>query len=93
MQFKTASSIDQIIWEQKLADYPRGLNRSRINDVFNGVPPYTADEVTANKIATNVNFLEGAKIAHDARRQFYTAFLNPDPIFTVMLDYGPAYKR
>jgi len=93
MKFTSAEAIESIVWQSKLADYPRAVNRGKINDVFNGFPPYSDEEVTANNLATNVNFLEGAKMAHDARRQFYNAFLAPSPLFTVELDYGPIWKR
>ena len=93
MKFTSAEAIESIVWESKLADFPRAANRAKINDVFNGFPPYSTDEVLANNIATNVNFLEGSKIAHDARRQFYNAFLAPSPLFTVEIDHGPIWKR
>lgn len=93
MKFQNPAEVEMITWEMRLADYPRGQNRSRINDLANGVPPYTDTEVAQNNIATNVNFLELTKITHDARRQFYNAHLTPNPLFTVDVDYGPAFKR
>lgn len=92
-KFQNASVVEQVTWQMKLADYPRALNRSRINELFNGVPPYTAEEVRQNNIATNVNFLETTKMAQDARRQFANAFLKPGNYFTVTLDSGPIHKR
>jgi len=77
----------------RLADWPRGQNRALINDLFNGLPPYTPNEVRDNNIAVNVNFLEGTKLAHDARRQFYNAFLKPGRFFSAKTDYGPKHKR
>jgi hypothetical protein len=59
----------------------------------NGVPPYTDAEVEENNIGCNVNHLELTKILHDARRQFSTAFLTPDPLFTIDCDYGPIYRK
>lgn len=76
-----------------LADYPRGQNRARINNLFNGAPPYTDDEVQANGIAVNVNSLESTKLGHDARTQFYAAFLKPGNFFVARTDYGPKHKR
>src|SRR5215831_6249212 len=93
MNFTSAQALEQVIWQMRLADYPRSLNRSRIDDLFNGVPPYSATEVEQNNISTNVNFLESTKIAHDARRQFYNAFSVPDPVFFVNVDRGPKHKR
>ena len=93
MKFKDSAAVEELTWELRLADYERARNRARINDLFNGAPPFTDDEVAKNNIETNVNFLEPSKIAHDARRQFYNAFLSPDPLFTVGIDRGPRHKR
>jgi hypothetical protein len=93
MQFKTAASIEQIVWQMKLADYSRSLNRSRINSLYNGAPPYTDQEATENNIAINVNSLEPTKLAHDARSQFNNAFLKPGQYFTARTDMGPVHKR
>lgn len=93
MKFDHPETVEQLIWEMKLADYPRGLNRSRIQELFDGWPPYTDAEVKQNNLAVNVNFLEASTIAHDARRQFSNAFLNTDPLFTVNIDHGPLWKR
>ena len=92
-QFKTASVIEQVVWQMKLADYPRSLNRAMINDLANGAPPYTPEEVRQNNIATNVNFLECTKLLQDARRQFSNAFMKPGNFFNVTLDSGPKHKR
>lgn len=93
MNFSNAAVIEQLVWEMKLADYARSLNRSRVNDLFNGVPPYSDQEVRDNRIEVNVNFLEPTKLAHDARRQFYNAFLKPGNFFFIKLNCGPIYKR
>src|SRR5262252_3810185 len=77
----------------KLADWPRGQNRAKIQELFDGWPPYTDAEVRQNNLAVNVNFLEASTIAHDARRQFNNAFLNTDNLFTVNIDHGPIWKR
>lgn len=93
MKFKSASAVESLVWEMKLADYPRALNRQKIDEVFNGFPPYTDSEVTADNINVNVNFLEGAQIAHDARSQMRNALMTPSPAFTVEFDSGPRWKR
>lgn len=93
MKFKSAAAVEEVTWTMLLADFPRADNRALINGLANGEPPYTDDEAEQNHIATNVNFLELTKITHDARRQFSNAFLTPDPLFTVNVDYGPLYKR
>lgn len=75
------------------ADYPRRVARTRINALFNGAPPYSPKEVEENAINVNVNYLEGTRISHDARAQFYSAFLKPGLYFTATLDSGPLHKR
>lgn len=93
MQFKTASAIESLVWELRLSDFPRSLNRSKIDALFEGFPPYSDQEVQDNSIDVNINWLEGSKLAHDVRAQLTTAMLTPDPLFTVNVDYGPLYRR
>lgn len=93
MNFTRSDIVEQIVWQMRLADYPRAINRSRINDLANGVPPYTDHEVQQNNIATNVNFLELTRISHDARRQFYNAFCVPSPLFNASIDIAPRHKK
>lgn len=93
MKFSDANEVDQLCYQMKLADYPRAQNRARINDLFNGAPPYSAQDVQDNNIAVNVNYLEGTRIAHDARSQFYGAFLKPGTYFKATTDMGPVHKR
>lgn len=91
--FKDASSIESVVWDMKLADLPRSSNRARINELFNGEPPYSEEEQEQNNITTNVNWLDATKIAHDARQQFSQAFTKPGNYFSVKLDSGPIHKR
>lgn len=93
MNFSTPSAVENVVWTMKLADIPRGTNRSLINNLMNGFPPYTTQEAEENNINTNVNFLEGTKIVAEARRQFSNAFLKPGNFFSVDLDRGPTHKR
>jgi len=93
MKFNSASEVDQICYQFKLADWPRSRNRARINELFNGSPPYTDEEVSNNNININVNDLSGTRLAHDARSQFYSAFLKPGNYFTLTTDTGPKHKR
>jgi|SRR5579863_3542037 len=93
MEFNDASQVQQICFEMRSGDWPRGKNRARINQLFNGVPPYSESEVIENNIAVNVNYLEGTRIAHEARTQFYGAFLKPGNYFKATTDMGPHHKR
>ena len=93
MEFTHAQAVEQVVWQMRLADWPRAQNRARINNLANGWPPYSESEVSANKIAVNYNDLSLSNIAHNARRQLSNALITPDPLFTVELDHGPVYKR
>jgi hypothetical protein len=93
MKFNSAGVVENVVWDMKLADLPRGENRSQINDLANGNPPYSDDEVNENNIKTNVNFLEATKLLLDARRQFTNGFIKPGNFFNITLDYGPKHKR
>lgn len=93
MNLNNAHICEELVWTMRLADWPRSQNRALINALFNGLSPYTAEEQVQNRITTNVNFLEAPKIAHDACRQYVSAFLVPDPIFNIDIDYGPVWKR
>jgi len=93
MRFDDASAVEQVVWQLKLADWPRAVNRALVNDLFNGFPPYNDQDVEDSQIVTNVNDLTAPKIAHDARRQMSQAFLVPDPLFTVSVDCGEPHKR
>lgn len=91
--FDTAANVENIVWQMRLADWPRADNRDRINRLFNGEPPFEQNYVEQNKAAVNVNSLEGTKIMHDARAQYANAFMVPDPLFNVACDYGPPHKH
>ena len=93
MMFSKPSSVEMVVQEMRLADYPRSLNRAKINDLANGFPPYSQEEVRQNNISFNFSDLSLTKILQDARRQFQTALLAPDPLWTVDIDYGPVYRR
>ena len=93
MRFLDSSAVEQVVFELKLADWPRGCNRALVNDLANGMPPYSDEEVKDNNLAVNTNFLTATELTHDARRQFSQAFLVPDPLIIVTTDAGPQWKR
>lgn len=93
MKFNKADDVDSICYSIKLADWPRALNRRRINDLMNGLPPFTQDEVEKRGIKVNVNDLGGTRSTHNARMQFYTGFLKPGRFFSCRTDAGPKNKR
>lgn len=88
-----ARILDQLGYDFRIADYPRGLNRARINDLANGVPPYTETEVQENGISVNVNSLELTSLAHAGRMQFLQGFVKPGKYFSCQTDFGPLHER
>ncbi len=93
MKFKDPAQVDSICWQMRQSDYPRGKNRALINNLFNGVPPYSEDEALANNINVNVNDLSSTRVGHESRTQFYQAFQKPGNFFTCRTDTGVAHKR
>lgn len=93
MKFDSASQVEQVAYDMKLADFPRATDRQRINDLLNGVPPYTGLEAEQNGIVVNVNFLEGASLAHDARMQITGNLTKPGRFFSARTDMGAKHKR
>jgi hypothetical protein len=91
--FDNASIVENLVWQMRLGDYSRSKNRARINDLFNGAPPFSEEDMRDNKSVTNVNFLESTTLAHNARRQFYNAFLKSGNYFTVNVDAKPRHKQ
>lgn len=93
MKITDAREIDSLCFQMRQADWPRGRDRARIDQLFGGWPPYSQEEALADHRAVNVNFGEPMSLAHDARSQFYNAFLKPGQYFTARTDYGPKHKR
>lgn len=93
MEFKSAEQVQQIAWEMRTADWPRDVNRTRINELNNGYPPYTEEQVRTNNVNVNVNFLESTRLLHDARMQMASGLLKPGNFFEARTDAGPVHKR
>ncbi|HEU4344044.1 MAG TPA: hypothetical protein VFU31_21015 [Candidatus Binatia bacterium] len=93
MNFSTPAHVGSVIWDMKWTDLLRSNNRKKINQLFDGWPPYTPEEVKENKIPVNVNWKESVTLAQEARRQYENAFLKPENFFTVRVDRGTSAKR
>lgn len=93
MNFKNAEEVDSVCFQMRQGDWPRGKNRALINQLFNGAPPYSDEEAEENGIEVNVNFLESTRLSHDARSQFYQAYLKPGNYFSCTTDSGSDQKR
>jgi len=93
MKFDDPEVIESICYQMRLAEYPRGRNRLLVNNLFNGLPPWSAEEEEENGVNININFLEGPRISHDVRSQFYQSILKPGKYFSCTTDDGPNHKR
>ena len=93
MKFNDPEVVESLCYQLRMADYPRGNNRALINNLFNGMPPYTEREEEENEIKINVNFLETTSMSHEARSQFYQSVMKPGNYFSCKTDSGPIHKR
>jgi hypothetical protein len=93
MRFDNASHVEDVVWLMRLADLPRGENRTILNQLYNGDPPFDEALAEENNIEINRNTLSGVNLLAQARRQWNQAFLTSENYFTVKLDSGPPTKR
>lgn len=92
-KWEDAQYVQNVCWEMRTADWTRDANRARINNLFNGFPPFTEQEVQTNNIAVNVNFLESTRLGHDARMQMQQSMMKEGKFFIASTDAGPVSKR
>ncbi len=87
--FSTASRVQQTLRAGDTAEWERGVNRTKINNSANCVPPL--DPATAKKlgIRINVNWSELMILLSQARRQYMTAFWSNLQFFKVSLPLAP----
>lgn len=93
MDFNDSRVLDAICYDLVLGEYPRSKNRQLIQNLANGYPPYTTDEVEANGIEVNINDLSATRLTHDARTQFSNAFAKTGNYFACRTDMGPVHRR
>lgn len=93
MTFDQPSTVEQVVNDMRYSEWSRAVNRAEINKLFNGFPPYTEQEVEQNRINTNVSDLSAPNIGMSARGQLNNAMLQPDPLVSITLDYGPVWKK
>jgi hypothetical protein len=84
---------DGVCYDLILSDSNRSLQRSLINLLFNGEPPYSEEEVQKNQVRINVNKLTAPTLGHNSRIQYFNGFMNQDRFFTASTDWGPVHKR
>ena len=93
MNFDSARLLDALVYDLVLSDYPRGQNRARIQNLANGAPPYTSEEVETNGVNVNVSDLTHTRLCHDARQQYANAFLKGGFFARAKTDAGTVHKR
>lgn len=91
MKFDSASAVNEVVWQMRLADLPRGENRAILQRLYNGDPPYSEDEAEENDVEINRNTLSGVNLLTQGRTQWNNAMLRTGP--SVTLDSGPTDKR
>jgi hypothetical protein len=93
MKFDTAGRVEDIVWQMRQADLPRGDDRSLIQKLFNGSPPFDPQTAEENNVEVNVNDLEGVNLLSQGREQWNSAMLPPGNFISINLDWGPVTKR
>lgn len=92
-RFNDAAEIEMLVWWMRLADFPRGEQRAKIDRLFNGKPPWEEKDVDANHVRSNMNDLTGPSYMADARRSLSRALKTSNTYFKVNVDFGPVHKR
>jgi hypothetical protein len=92
-KFDSASEVESLTWELREASFGRSSKRAMINDLFNGVAPYSEQQMTENNLSVNFNDNTACVAGHGARRQLMAAIQKPNNFFSVKVDRGPVHKR
>lgn len=93
MKFSSRSKVESTLRAQETVERIRSENRVKVDNLLNCVPPLSKEEQRKTNVRINVNWGEGAVIAHHARRQFYNAFQRPSHYFKVTLPKAPPEKK
>lgn len=93
MNFSSVDKIADVITRMQDSDEPRELNRTRINSLFNGDPPFTEDEAREQHVQINYALGSAPDILTQARGQWENAMTSKDRYFSVRLRIGPGHKR
>lgn len=93
MKFDSAGRLEELIWQSRIADLPRGENRAILQRLYNGDPPFDPELAEENNVEINRNNLTGPSMLAKARRQWNSAYLGTSKYFNVTLDSGNAAKR
>lgn len=92
-QFGSPEKVSSICQDLQTIEDRRALDRAKINRLFNGQRPWTAEQVRKEQITVNVNWNQGKRLMLDANRQLNTALLHPGILFQCTLEAGKVDKR
>jgi hypothetical protein len=90
MNFSKAGQVSDVIMQMLQPEVLRSQNRANVDGLFNGLPPFTAQQQKDNQIAWNTNLKQGTVLIQRANRQFENAILKPGSPFIVSLPDAPA---
>jgi len=93
MKWDNAGLVESVVWNMRQADLPRSENRTIIQQLFNGDPPFDPAKAEENNVEINRNDLEGVNLLSTAREQWNNAMLPPGNFDSLTLDSGPVIKR
>lgn len=93
MKWDNAGLVESVVWDMRQADLPRSENRTIIQQLFNGDPPFDPAKAEENNVEINRNDLEGVNLLSAAREQWNNAMLPPGNFDSITLDSGPVIKR
>lgn len=93
MNFSDSEKIASVIKQLKEADRLRAQDRTLVQNLFNGFPPWTKEEEAQNKIRVNVNWGEGSDLMLMAREQYENAHLSTDPTFQIRVPNASRSKQ
>lgn len=88
--FSTADKVADVIVQMKIPELIRSQNRANIDGLFNGLPPFTAQQAKDNQIQWNTNLKQGTVLIQRANRQLENAILNTGKPFNISLPDAPA---
>ena len=92
-RWDNASLVNQQVWDWRLADLPRGENRTILDRLYNGDPPFDEALAEENQIEINRNNLEGPNLLGNARRQWNSAMLKAGNFFNIAVHRGARNMR
>lgn len=92
-EFKDASAVENVLKACRDIERVRAGDRAKVDNLFNGLRPYTPEEEEKFQIAINVNWQMSKRIMRDANAQVNSALLHTGTLFNASLEAGPIDKR